>query len=219
MTVVHEIWAPVPNTLAYGSWAWPQPLLPASQLQTILKTMLDTNPLYASNSRGNIGPLFKLRIKIHSVGGTREGNGIALQQLVQKDKFSIVLEPKPTLRERGPCWHPSVSPGGSYLPWDLHHAPCFCLCLYPSLNQEHSLSSFLQLQVVNGGAKIWTQICWSSPALSPWFQSLWEAAHYLTQTSLPWGSSKRKLQNTWVSSGGHWNPRLRGNQWCRDTQL
>lgn len=100
MTVVHEIWAPVPNTLAYGSWAWPQPLLPASQLQTILKTMLDTNPLYASNSRGNIGPLFKLRIKIHSVGGTREGNGIALQQLVQKDKFSIVLEPKPTLRER-----------------------------------------------------------------------------------------------------------------------
>lgn len=151
------MWAPVPNTLAYGSWVWPQPLLPASQLQTILKTMLDANPLYASNSRGNIGPLFKLRIKIHSMGGARQGNGIALQQLVQKDKFSIVLEPKPTLRERGPYWHPSVSPGGSHLPWDLHHGPCFCLCLYPSLNQEHSLSSFLQLQVENGGAKIWTQ--------------------------------------------------------------
>ena len=62
--------------------------------------MLDTNLLYVSNSRADIGPLFKLRIKIHSVGGAREGNGIALQQLAQKDKFSIVLEPKPRLRER-----------------------------------------------------------------------------------------------------------------------
>ena len=62
--------------------------------------MLDTNSLYVSNSRADIGPLFKLRIKIHSVGGAREGNGIALQQLVQKDKFSVVLEPKPRLREK-----------------------------------------------------------------------------------------------------------------------
>ena len=53
--------------------------------------MLDATPLCVSDSRSNIGPLFRFRIRIHSVDEAREGNGIALQQPVQKDKFSIEI--------------------------------------------------------------------------------------------------------------------------------